>query len=742
MGGAFGGTAASGGGGGAGLGGAIFNDSGNVTVRNSTFSGNAATGGTGATAPNGQGRGAAVFARDGSTKIYNSTISGHAGADGAIIIFGTSSNPAPTGSFIIRNSIVANNGSSDCLVISSAGTPTVATAGSGNLIVNNATGNFSCPGVVSTAAPALGPLQINAPGNTPTMAIQNTSPAFNAGDNAACLATDQRGVIRPQALLCDIGAFEAEVADLSIAKACHARAIDGRIDEDVIYAGQQWICDITINNPSGVAVTDFSITDTLPINLTFVAHTATADASTGGAPGVCGPIPTVGPGDVTCTGLDVAARRSVSFQMAFVVDFDFVALAPTGELPIVNRVCIDDVNGIVGSVFDPNLTNNCAAETDIVKDLADLRITKYVEPFGTVRAGQIFTYTIFVDNLGPSAARRAVISDTLLSSGNVTIQSCAFSVSQGGGAITQFTCTTGNLVSTQFGSDIGTFATSLVEPLTPDSQGRLRASFRLVANQDIKVTNTARVTSLTPDPDMSNNFTETFLAVTGVTNLVLTKQATGEEQQTNQPGLIFNNAIFGQAFPTAPNYFVSIRATAGRRIEYLLTVSNTGPSRAERVVLQDRLPAGVQIYQGSVVATMDPAGAAPLVNLPAGTCTTGTPGDPLDKLACALGTMQVGDVATLRFQVVTDSTLPAGAVLENDALVTADTFELNTTDNLRFTQNTVLSAADMSLTKSNMGEVVTGVNPLTGELIVTDTANAVTAGMLLRYQLSATNNGP
>ena len=38
------------------------------------------------------------------------------------------------------------------------------------------------------------------------------SPAFNAGDNATCLGTDQRGVIRPQGLTCDIGAFEAEPA--------------------------------------------------------------------------------------------------------------------------------------------------------------------------------------------------------------------------------------------------------------------------------------------------------------------------------------------------------------------------------------------------------------------------------------------------------------------------------------------------------------------------------------------------
>ena len=481
---------------------------------------------------------------------------------------------------------------------------------------------------------------------------------------------------------------------------------------------------------------------TLRSGVTFVAHTAATDANIGGAPAACAPLPAVGPGQVSCTGLDVAAFSSTSFQLAFTTNPNFVSLAPTGELPIVNRACIIDVDGLIGVVLDPNLANNCDTETDIVKDLADLRITKFVEPFGTVRAGQIFTYTIYVDNLGPSTARRAVISATLLSSGNVSIQSCAFSVSQGGGAITQFTCTTGNLVSTQFGSDIGTFSTNFLEPLTPDSQGRLRASFRLVAQQDIKVTNTARVSSLTPDPVMTNNFTETFLAVTGVTNLALTKTATAEEQQVNQPGLIFNNAIFGQVFPTAPNYFASTRVTAGRRIEYRLTVSNTGPSRAERVVLQDRLPGGVRIYQGSVVATLDPAGAAPLVTLPAGTCATGTPGDPLDKLTCGLGTMQVGDVATLVFQVITDSTLEAGAVLENDALVTADTLELNTTNNLAFTQNTVLTAADMALTKSNMGEVVTGVNPLTGELIVTDTANAVTAGMLLRYELSATNNGP
>ena len=33
---------------------------------------------------------------------------------------------------------------------------------------------------------------------------------LDAGDNAACPATDQRGVARPQGARCDIGAYEAQ----------------------------------------------------------------------------------------------------------------------------------------------------------------------------------------------------------------------------------------------------------------------------------------------------------------------------------------------------------------------------------------------------------------------------------------------------------------------------------------------------------------------------------------------------
>ena len=59
----------------------------------------------------------------------------------------------------------------------------------------------------SDANPLLGPLQDNG-GFTKTMALLPGSPAINAGDDAKCPTTDQRGVARPQGAHCDIGAYE------------------------------------------------------------------------------------------------------------------------------------------------------------------------------------------------------------------------------------------------------------------------------------------------------------------------------------------------------------------------------------------------------------------------------------------------------------------------------------------------------------------------------------------------------
>ncbi|MEJ8569510.1 choice-of-anchor Q domain-containing protein [Wenzhouxiangellaceae bacterium CH-27] len=67
----------------------------------------------------------------------------------------------------------------------------------------------TCNNLVSTD-PFLGALGDHG-GLTPTMPISKSGSAFDAGDDATCLPTDQRGVPRPQGEHCDIGAYEKPV---------------------------------------------------------------------------------------------------------------------------------------------------------------------------------------------------------------------------------------------------------------------------------------------------------------------------------------------------------------------------------------------------------------------------------------------------------------------------------------------------------------------------------------------------
>lgn len=209
------------GGGGAALGGAIFNDAGTVLVYNSTFAGNfVARGlaggiGTGDSAANGRDGGGAIFSVDGAVRIFNSTIAlNETTGDGGGVVFYRSTRSL-SGLLDIHNTIITNNvgGGAEaprqCFVTGNLSGVTI--TGSGNIIkwLTDATGDSKCRGIVSEQDPGLGPLQINTPGSTPTMAIGPLSVAYNTGDAATALSTDQRGVSRPQGGAYDIGAYES-----------------------------------------------------------------------------------------------------------------------------------------------------------------------------------------------------------------------------------------------------------------------------------------------------------------------------------------------------------------------------------------------------------------------------------------------------------------------------------------------------------------------------------------------------
>ena len=199
------------GGGGAGLGGAIFGYAADITVSNSTFTQNRVTRGrtvAGNGSNDGREAGGAIFTVAGNLTVRQSTIAGNrteAIGGGITVYEPTTGEPA---ALSLRNTIIAGNeGSDECYIRSG-----VSQASTGNLITPHAEDSQTpCVGVVVDADPLLGPLQLNAPGTTPTMALDVASPAIDAGSTFSTTPDDQRGVARPQLGGFDIGAYEYDV---------------------------------------------------------------------------------------------------------------------------------------------------------------------------------------------------------------------------------------------------------------------------------------------------------------------------------------------------------------------------------------------------------------------------------------------------------------------------------------------------------------------------------------------------
>ncbi len=191
-------------------GGGIFTQTPNGQISGSTFSGNSAnlgggidtTTGANTTVTNstlynntGTTKGGAFYNYDGGIlTAINVTASDNTSAGGG----GAHVESAAGAVLHLINTILANSSGDDCVSINSTlGTDT-------NNLIETHTG---CGSPVSTADPALGALQNNG-GSTETMAISDSSLAFNSGSNASCPTTDQRGISRPQNGTCDIGAYE------------------------------------------------------------------------------------------------------------------------------------------------------------------------------------------------------------------------------------------------------------------------------------------------------------------------------------------------------------------------------------------------------------------------------------------------------------------------------------------------------------------------------------------------------
>ena len=147
---------------------------------------------------------------------------------------------------------------------------------------------------------------------------------------------------------------------------------------------------------------------------------------------------------------------------------------------------------------------------------------------------------------------------------------------------------------------------------------------------------------------------------------------------------------------------------AGTQLTYVVQVTNSGPSDALNVVIEDNVPAGV------VIDSVTPSGG------PA-TCNSGVPGNASQPTRCAFDTLANGASRTMTIVVtVLPDTL---GILHNDARVHSAYFDPDNSDDLATTDTTVNAQADLSIVK-------------------TDFPDPVIAGTILTYELLVANGGP
>jgi hypothetical protein len=205
---AIGGNAGAGGNSGAGQGGAVFNDGGNVTIRNATLSGNSVSNGFGPVVARSFGGG--IYSKNGLLTIDNSTITNGAATSGRdLYLIGIGAGQTATAH--INSSIIAQ---ADVQILAFDFNATddlggqVVVTGSNNLIRYQ---NLFHSIAVSTADPLLGTLSDNG-GPTRSHSLSPDSPAIGHGSNLLNLLHDQRGDTYARVVggAVDIGAFELQ----------------------------------------------------------------------------------------------------------------------------------------------------------------------------------------------------------------------------------------------------------------------------------------------------------------------------------------------------------------------------------------------------------------------------------------------------------------------------------------------------------------------------------------------------
>ena len=307
-------------------------------------------------------------------------------------------------------------------------------------------------------------------------------------------------------------------------------------------------------------------------------------------------------------------------------------ISPSAQAGIINNIA-----NATSYTTDPNPNNNNYTKLTNVDTLADLNINKTAAT--TVDAGNKLVYTVVVSNSGPSDAQDVVVNDNVPVLSNVTWS--LNGVNMGGWTDT---------------ANLGVMKPGEVDTLLFTGTVPSGTVNGTVLN------NTAYVTSPT-DPDSHNSTAITNVST--LANLSITKTAAST-------------------------------VVAGNSLVYTVVVSNSGPSDAQDVVVNDVVP-----VLSDVIWSLNG------VNMGVWSGTAN------------LGVMVPGQIDTLLFSGIVPSGTANGTVLNNTAYVNSPTDP-----------------------DSHNSTAITNLTTLTN-LTIIKTGNAtVLPGGIINYKIFIKNNGP
>ena len=325
-----------------------------------------------------------------------------------------------------------------------------------------------------------------------------------------------------------------------------------------VVGGAEVTYTLTVVNDGPSPSTNFQVADTLPAAASYVAGSFSGSGWT------------LNSGTMTATHAGALAVGGSS-------SFTFRARVNAGTGNIVNAATVSGIG-----TADPNPANNDAQVTTAVTAGADLTLNKSAAPAPAI-SGQSVTFTLVARNLGPSDAQNVSFTDTLPAGFVIT----------GGTQPAGWTCTNNGADTARTCSRSTAFATGAADTFTIEAT--VPASG---ANSSGDVTNTATITSTTPDPNgptlgtNNNSGSVTFTVLADGADLSLAKSKT--------PDLV---AVWN-----------GIGSDVDSRMTSTIAVRNLGPRAVSgQVQVVDELAAGEEFVSssGSWTCTVDNPYAVP-----------------------------------------------------------------------------------------------------------------------------------